>query len=171
MLAAKLPARAYLKLALEGCRDTEWQEVTEQISLALVRRSQLILVHYADTAASRSPQWQEVIETSKALGGKFVLIDTHNKTLGGLLDHYSLAQLEKMIGMAKQFNLGVALAGSLRLNQLPCLSNIGANWLGVRGAVCHDTDRSGDLCLDRLQQAIGLFPAGSSTEAEHHVVR
>ena len=171
MLAAKLPARAYLKLALADCRDIEWLEVTEQISLALVRRSQLILVHYADTTDSRSPHWQEVIETSKALGGKFVLIDTHNKTLGGLLDHYSLAQLEKMVGVAKQLSLGVALAGSLKLEQLPSLSNIGADWLGVRGAVCLDTDRTGELCLDRLQRAIALFAAGSSTEAKHHVVR
>ena len=171
MLAAKLPARAYLKLALAGCRDIAWQEVTEQISQALVRRSQLILVHYADTMASKSPLWQEVIETSKALGGQFVLIDTHNKTLGGLLAHYSLVQLEKMIGMAKQIDLGVALAGSLRLDQLPGLSNIGADWLGVRGAVCLDTDRTGNLCLDRLQRAIALFAVGSSTEAEHHVVR
>ena len=171
LLAAKLPARAYLKLALADCRDIEWQKIAEHISLALVRRSQLILVHYADTAASRSPHWQEVIETTMALGGKFVLIDTHNKTLGGLLDHYSLAQLEKMIGVAKQFDLGVALAGSLRLDQLPCLSNLGADWLGVRGAVCRETDRTGDLCLDSLQRAIALFPAGSSTEAEHYVVR
>ncbi|HUP78397.1 MAG TPA: (5-formylfuran-3-yl)methyl phosphate synthase, partial [Pirellula sp.] len=170
-LAAKLPARAYLKLALADCRSSEWQKIAEQISLALVRRSQLILVHYADTAESKSPHWQEVIETSKQLGGQFVLIDTHNKTLGGLLDHYSLAQLEKMVGMAKQLSLGVALAGSLKLEQLPSLSNIGADWLGVRGAVCLDTVRTGELCLDRLQRAMALFAAGSSTKAEHHVVR
>ena len=171
LLAAKLPSRAYLKLALADCRGIEWQTITEQISLALVRRSQLILVHYADTTASRSPHWQEVIETTKSLGGKFVLIDTQNKRLGSLLDHYSLAQLEKMIDMAKQFDLGVALAGSLRLNQLPCLSKLGAHWLGVRGAICHEADRTGDLCLDRLRRAIALFPAESSTEAEHYVVR
>ena len=162
LLAAKLPARTYLKLALANCRDTDWQKIAERISRALVRRSQLILVHYADTENSRSPHWQEVIETTKSLSGKFVLIDTHCKKSGGLLEHYSVEQLIEMIGSAKQLKLGVALAGSLQLDQLPSLSNLQADWLGVRGAVCQETMRTGDLCSDRLQQAVALFPACSS---------
>ena len=162
LLAAKLPARSYLKLALADCRGTDWQKIAERISRALVRRSQLILVHYADTENSRSPQWQEVIETTKSLSGKFVLIDTHCKKSGGLLEHYSLEQLEKMIGSAKHLKLGVALAGSLKLDQLLSLSNLRADWLGVRGAVCQEALRTGDLCSDRLQQAVALVPAYSS---------
>ncbi len=165
LLAAKLPARTYLKMALAYCSGTDWQKIAERISRALVRRSQLILVHYADTENSRSPHWQEVIEITKSLGGKFVLIDTHCKKSGGLLDHYSLEQLEKMISSAKQLRLGVALAGSLKLEQLPSLSNLQADWLGVRGAVCQEAQRTGDLCLDRLQQAVALFPACSSIES------
>ena len=161
-LAAKLPARTYLKLALADCRGTDWKKIAERISRALIRRSQLILVHYADTENSRSPLWQEVIETTKSLSGKFVLIDTHCKKSGGLLEHYSLEQLEEMIVSAKQLKLGVALAGSLKLDQLPSLSKLHADWLGVRGAVCQETQRTGDLCSDRLQQAVALFPACSS---------
>ena len=156
-LAAKLPARAYLKLALAGCAGSAWKESVERISRALVRRSQLILVHYADTALSRSPTWQEILETTKSLGGKFVLIDTHCKKSGGLMDHYSLEQLEKMIHDAKQLKLGVALAGSLKLAQLQSLSKLQADWLGVRGAVCQDTQRTSDICLDRLRQALSLI--------------
>lgn len=162
LLAAKLPARTYLKLALANCSGIDWQRIAERISRALVRRSQLILVHYADTENSRSPQWQEVIETAKSLSGKFVLIDTHCKKSGDLLAHYSLEQLEKMIGSAKQIKLGVALAGSLKLEQLLILSNLQVDWLGVRGAVCQETQRTGDLCSDRLRQAVALLPACSS---------
>lgn len=156
-LAARLPARAYLKLALADCKDQEWQSVAQRISRALVRRSQLILVHYADAVNSNAPSWQEVIETTKSLGGKFVLIDTFCKRSGGLLDHYSLVQLEAMIDAANQQKLGVALAGSLKLDQLQSLSNSRADWLGVRGAVCQNTQRTGEVCPNKLQQILALF--------------
>ena len=161
-LAAKLPARTYLKLALADCKGKEWKGVAFRISQALIRRSQIILVHYADDVNSRAPNWREVIETAEWLGGRFVLIDTHNKESGGLLDHYSLEQLDEMIDAAKERKLGVALAGSLKLDQLQSMSSLRADWLGVRGAVCKETRRTGDLCPDRLRQAIELFPACSS---------
>ena len=161
-LAAKLPARTYLKVALANCDGTSWRFEAERISRALVRHSQLILVHYADFKQANAPSWQEVISTAKSLGGKYVLIDTHGKETGGLLDHYSLEQLETMIEMAKQLKLGVALAGSLKLEQLHSLSQSKADWLGVRSAICHEAHRTGDVCLKRLQQAIALFPSFSS---------
>ncbi len=161
-LATKLPARAYLKLALADCKGQDWQSVAERISRALVRRSQLILVHYADAVNSNAPSWQEVLETTKSLGGKFVLIDTFCKESGGLLDHYSHVQLEAMIDAANQRKLGIALAGSLKLDQLQSLSNSRADWLGVRGAVCHNTQRTGEVCPNKLQQVLALFTSRSS---------
>jgi uncharacterized protein (UPF0264 family) len=164
-LAARLPARAYLKLALADCKDQEWQSVAERISRALVRRSQLILVHYADAVNSNAPTWQEVIETTKSLGGKFVLIDTFCKESGGLLDCYSPLQLEAMIDGANQQKLGIALAGSLKWDQLQSLSNSRADWLGVRGAVCHNTQRTGEVCPNKLQQVLALFTSRSSNRS------
>ncbi len=161
-LAARLPARVYLKIALAHCIETNWQIAAERISQALIRRSQLILVHYADFKQANAPSWQQVIETTKSLGGKFVLIDTHDKESGGLLDRYSLEQLNEMIEMAKQLKLGVALAGSLKLEQLQTLSHSKADWLGVRSAICREAHRTGEICPDRLQQAIALFPTFSS---------
>ncbi len=157
-LAAKLPARTYLKLALAGCEGSEWKGTADRISRALARRSQLILVHYADSERSQSPSWQEVLETTKTLGGKYVLIDTHCKKSGGLLDYYSHEKLGNLIHLAKQLKLSVALAGSLKLEQLQSLSKLPADWLGVRGAVCQDTLRTGGLCPDRMKQALSLIP-------------
>jgi (5-formylfuran-3-yl)methyl phosphate synthase len=158
-LAVKLPARAFLKVALSGCVGTEWHGIAKRISLALVRRTQLILVHYADALSANAPRWDEVVETASSLGGKFVLIDTHRKEAGGLLEHYSMERLGEMIESARTRKLDVALAGSLKLDQLQSLSNLHPGWLGVRGAVCKGTSRTGDLCPDRLKQALAIFPA------------
>ena len=160
-LAAKLPARAYLKLALSDCIGMDWQSIAKRISLALVRRSQLILVHYADVRNSNAPTWEDVIDTASSLGGKYVLIDTYRKETGGLLDHYSMERLGEMIESAKSRKLGIALAGSLKLEQLEGLSNLQPGWVGVRGAVCKNTLRSGELCPDRLTQALAVFQASS----------
>lgn len=158
-LAAKLPARAYLKVALSDCNRSEWRSIAKRISLALVRRSQLILVHYADALSANAPSWDEVIETAKSLGGRYVLIDTYLKENGGLLEHYSLERLGEMIDSCRALKLGIALAGSLNLDQLQLLSNLQIDWLGVRGAVCSKADRTGDICPDRLRQALAIFPA------------
>ena len=160
-LAAKLPARAYLKLALSDCIGSDWRGLAKRISIALVRRSQLILVHYADGLTANAPTWDEVIEAAASLGGKYVLIDTFHKEAGGLLDHYSMVRLGEMIESARARKLGVALAGSLKLDQLQSLSSLQPGWVGVRGAVCTGTDRTGDLCPERLKQALAIFPSFS----------
>ena len=158
-LAAKLPARAYLKLALSDCKGTDWQGIAKRISVALVRRSQLILVHYADALNANAPSWEDVIEAASSLGGKYVLIDTYLKESGGLLKHYSMERLGGMIEAARARKLGVALAGSLKLEQLLALSRLCPDWVGVRGAVCKGTNRTGDLCPDRLREAIAILPS------------
>jgi len=156
-LASKLPARAYLKVALSDCNGTEWLCIAKRISLALVRRSQLILVHYADAQNANAPSWCEVIESASSLGGKYVLIDTYRKESGGLLDHCSMERLREMIESARARKLVVALAGSLKLDQLQSLSNLQPGWVGVRGAICSGMERTGDLCPDRLEQALAIF--------------
>ena len=165
-LASKLPSRFHIKLALANCLGTNWHEIVSRISKSLLHASQLILVHYADATRAIAPEWNEVIQVAYSLGCHYVLVDTHNKKLGGLLDYYSVARLKEMIQMAHEFRLSVALAGSLKLNQLESLTHLGAEWLGVRGAVCKNTERTGSICQDRLQQALSMFPTHSRNEPQ-----
>jgi (5-formylfuran-3-yl)methyl phosphate synthase len=166
-LAASLPTRFHLKLALAGIdqlrerADTSghcvpWPKLADRISQALTHPSQLILVHYADANQANSPNWDEILRVSEQLHCKYVLVDTYDKKAGGLLDHCSIPQLRSMIGSAKGYGLSVALAGSLRLEQIDVLSQVGAEWLGFRGALCQEGDRKGILCPNRLQQALSL---------------
>ena len=161
---AKLPPHFYLKIALANCQDTSWKEAVRRISDSLVSSFQLILVHYADASSANSPEWAEIIETAHSLGSRYVLIDTYQKTGGGLLDHYRIDQLRGMIRVAESLRIGVALAGSLQLSQLTSLANVGAQWLGVRGAVCEGVDRTGKLSSERLHQALSILSIHSPNE-------
>jgi uncharacterized protein (UPF0264 family) len=164
-LAAILPRRFHLKLALADCKGVDWVELASQVSRSMLEPSQLILVHYADSDHVEAPDWQSVVEASRALGCRFVLIDTCNKKSGGLLDLKSPNELREMIRLAAGFQLGVALAGSLKLDQLKSLSDVGAQWLGIRGAVCKNADRTSALCQHLLHQAVSMFQDPSGIES------
>lgn len=166
LLAAALPRRFHLKLALAYCNGKKWQETAGRISQSLKHPTQLILVHYADATDACSPDWTEVIEAARSLECRYVLIDTHNKRTGGLLDHCSIDQLKVLIQLAHEVGLSVALAGSLKLNQLELLTHLGAEWLGVRGAICQTNARTSSLCRDKLTKALSLFPTYSRNESQ-----
>ena len=107
-----------------------------------------------------------MIEAARSLECRYVLIETHNKRTGGLLDHRSIDQLQESIQLAHDVGLSVALAGSLKLNQLELLTHLGAEWLGVRGALCQTNERTSSLCRDKLTKALSLFSTYSRNESQ-----
>ncbi len=84
------------------------------------------------------------------LGTPWLLIDTFNKSRGGLLSHLGRPQLDQWIALAQANRLRVSLAGSLRIDELPFLAKSGADILAVRSAACTDGVRTASLCEKRL---------------------
>jgi (5-formylfuran-3-yl)methyl phosphate synthase len=153
----------FLKIGLSNqASNNSFVETLRTVQSQLKRRDRLILVYYADESNAQCPSWSQVLEAARTLGCCYVLIDTFDKTAGGLLDHISVEQLRSMIHNASSVNIGVALAGSLKLDQLPLLLNLGARWLGVRGAICENHLRTASLCIDRMHRAFSMFePSGN----------
>jgi len=50
-------------------------------------------------------------------------------------------KLEELVNKAHNYNLLAALAGSLDTQNIPRVYNLGADIIGVRGAVCTKKDR------------------------------
>jgi (5-formylfuran-3-yl)methyl phosphate synthase len=164
--AVMLPEDCYLKIGLSNQHTNEsFLEKAIAIQSHLKRRNQLILVYYADELNARCPSWLRVLEAARSFNCRYVLIDTFDKTAGGLLSHIPVDQLSTMIRQANTLRLGIALAGSLRLDQLPTLTNLGARWLGVRGAICENHLRTDRLCSDRMRQALSMFQQASSEQS------
>ena len=155
-LAAKLPPHCFIKFGLSNAK-LGWADTLAQIGKTLHRRQQMILVHYADWQAAQCPDWIQTLRTAETLDCRYVLVDTYDKSGGGLLDHLSIERLESMIQIANAKNLAVALAGSLQANQLASLMNVGAAWLGFRGAVCENRERTSTLCKNKLQSLCSEF--------------
>lgn len=108
-------------------------------------RVKLIAVMMAD----QSPNFS-LIATLKDAGFYGVMLDTASKDGRCLLDHQSINELNTFCRMAEVSEMVVGLAGSLGALHIQELVNIAPDYLGFRGAVCHQTSRNADLEQDRV---------------------
>jgi dihydroneopterin aldolase len=86
-----------------------------------------------------------------------VLLDTADKSQGGLRRHAADAGLGRFIGRAAMHGLLSGLAGSLTVQDVPPLLALGPDFLAFRGALCVGGDREAELdaaALARLRLEI-----------------
>lgn len=120
---------------------------------SLSDRCRLVAVLFAD----RNPDIR-LVERIATLGFSGIMLDTMDKSAGGLLQYQPVVRLADFVGQVRSLNLISGLAGSLRAADIPDLVPLGADYLGFRGALCHDHARTQTLDLDAITaitQAIG----------------
>lgn len=144
----------YVKAGLYGVKN-EGQAL--ELSLAVVKgvktarpRSLAVIAGYADWRrfGGLSP-WALVRAASKA-GADAVMVDTSIKDGRSLFDNMTVPELTRFLALARAAGLKTALAGSLKLGDLPALNLLGPDIIGLRGAVCLGGDRSRPVCPKRL---------------------
>ena len=69
------------------------------------------------------------------------MLDTGIKDGKNLFSYLTEAQIKKFVDDSHHFRLEVALAGSLRKEDLPVIYRLGADIAGLRGAACTNSDR------------------------------
>jgi hypothetical protein len=153
-----------IKWALAHCdADPNWQTKASDLANRLPRRDQAILVHYADHTAVNAPNWHATLQATRQLNLKYLLIDTAIKDGRTLIDYYPPQALTAMIADASKWGIDVAIAGSIPLDSIPSLADVGAAWIGVRGAVCSGKSRSSTISPEKLDRAVALVHASGTT--------
>lgn len=112
----------------------------------LAGRARVIGVLFADEA----PDFGVLGALGRA-GFAGVMIDTADKKAGPLTAHLDPLTLGQFVAEARRHGLITGLAGSLRLEDIPALIGVGADYLGFRGALC-EGGRTGTLDPMRLGQ-------------------
>lgn len=102
----------------------------------------VVTAGYADYRRFDGLSPEALVEIAKNSESDMVMLDTFIKDGKGLFDALSVSDLEKFVSLAHANELKVALAGSVRSEHLEDLGAIGADVVGVRGAVCSSYDRS-----------------------------
>jgi dihydroneopterin aldolase len=120
----------------------------------LAAKTKIVGVMFAD----REPD-VGLVPLMAAGGFAGAMLDTAQKSAGRLLDHIDLAALEQFVRLCRSHGLLAGLAGSLEAPDVPRLLLLAPDYLGFRGALCGNHDRSAGLDPAALDLIRGLIPA------------
>jgi uncharacterized protein (UPF0264 family) len=148
----------YIKVGLSHCADNGcWQMQLISLSRSAERfGAKIIPVIYADYLECQAPPPCDVLQLADRLSAPYVLIDTYHKDGRRLLDCTTLDALQEHLAQCERIGCRLVLAGSLALSDLPQLSRLPVEAIGVRGAVC-STERDSQICERKLREWVELF--------------
>jgi (5-formylfuran-3-yl)methyl phosphate synthase len=128
----------------------------------LADSTRIVAVLFADGYSSLTdPGW------FSAAGCAGLMLDTADKSAGGLLDRLDLLTLKRFVDQSRGHGLMTGLAGSLRIADIQRLGPLSPDYLGFRGALCREGQRIQALDPRRLQdvrQALDLACETSITQ-------
>ncbi len=143
---------AFVKIGFAGSTSEALVEalMTAAAAGASTGGSQLVAVAYADCACVGALPPDRILDVAVRSGAHGILLDTVRKDGPSLPELSSLAHLAAWAGRARSAGLFTAIAGRLRLGDLPIMVESGADIVGVRGAAC-DNGRNGSVNAERVR--------------------
>lgn len=142
---------AYVKWGLADCGDmTDWPDAWRKAALHTSRGARAVAVVYADWPAAAAPPPDQVLDHARVVGCAVLLVDTWDKSSGGLFDLWSPHAVKHFCQCVHDTGMAVALAGSLCESSLADAARSGADIVAVRGAAC-EGGRAGPISTARLR--------------------
>jgi (5-formylfuran-3-yl)methyl phosphate synthase len=144
-LATQTGSAMFAKIGLARCQSaTGWIARFGRVIGKLPRHVRPVPVAYADWPAADAPAPFMALTLAARCSSRMLLIDTFEKTRGGLLERLSWEALAELAELAKSAKIELALAGSLDADSIERLLPLWPAYIGVRGAVCRG-GRSGTV--------------------------
>ena len=134
----------YVKIGFFSGGD--WQGTLEKLA-TFPRTMNLIAVLFADTQLDFA-----VMDSLTNAGFKGVMLDTMNKNSGPLTQVMAKTDIARFVRLAEGRSLLCGLAGSLRLEDIPELMPFQPDYLGFRGALCLEHNRTAQLSRSSMMQ-------------------
>ena len=151
----------YIKVGLYGTKN---KEEALDVMRAVVRsvgdvndEISIIASGYADfkRVGSLDPMLlPEVAMESECEG---ILVDTGIKDGKRLFDFMNIKKIRDFTESGHGFGLLVALAGSLRSEDILLLREINPDVIGIRGAACNNYDRKGSISQNKVMELKKIF--------------
>lgn len=162
---------AAVKAGLAGLAAGDWQAAVRQLWTALPPAADRVAVAYADWRVAAAPPPEDVVALAASAGAALMLVDTFDKSGGGLLEWCPPPRLAELIGAARAAGLRVAVAGRITMAEIPTISALGPDVVALRSAVCSNDEggsgRLGTVREELVRRACRLVgdvaPAGASS--------
>ncbi|MEJ2240655.1 MAG: (5-formylfuran-3-yl)methyl phosphate synthase [Candidatus Bathyarchaeota archaeon] len=155
-LGAAVSGVKYVKIGLFGVSNIEdsttmLTEVVQAVK-EYDNKLKIIASGYADYKTIGCINPLELPNIAYNTNADGVLIDVKIKNgTSNLFNFFNKNQLRDFVVSAHSYNLLVALAGSLKKQDIPLVHNLGADIIGFRGALCTNTDRlNGNLKKEKV---------------------
>ena len=87
-----------------------------------------------------------------------VMLDTAEKLRGGLRSHLDKNQIRAFVDQAHRLKLVCGLAGSLRRDDIVPLLRLNPDYLGFRGALCHQGSRTASIDIEAFKAIRASIP-------------
>jgi dihydroneopterin aldolase len=102
------------------------------------------------------------------------MLDTAIKAKGRLLDHLPPERIPSFVERARSHGLAVGLSGSLEAPDIPRLLPFAPDFLGFRGALCDQSERTASLSAEAISQIRELIPeepqAGAPSSVDYRLL-
>lgn len=124
---------------------------TEPLTMTASLPRGWIIVAYADWQIANAPEPEHVIADAFKCGCSGVLIDTFSKGDRRLIDWLPVERLNSLARLARSAGLTFALAGRLKLADVPELCAIRPDIVGIRSAACRAGIRTAEIDPDAVR--------------------
>lgn len=156
------PVLSLAKLGLAGCGACRnWPE-RWQAALRRLPGVTPVAVAYADWCHCGAPTPQDVLHHGLRLGCAAVLLDTFDKSAGGLLDHMPARLVQQFLASARDARLITVVAGSLTVKTISEVLPWQPDYVAVRGAACSGS-RSGAIDPHRVANLAAQVHQGATS--------
>ncbi len=146
----------YVKAGLYGITNCEEALALTQAVVKGVRTvnttTKVVASGYADFRRFGGVPYQDLVAGARDGGADVVMLDTAIKDGQGLFDAMPLEEIREFTNLGRAAGMIVALAGSIQEEHLEILCEIKPDIIGVRGALCGNSDRSGRIEPQRAQE-------------------
>ena len=102
----------------------------------------VVAAGYADAHRVGAVSPWDIPKIARDAGADLAMLDTAVKDGKTLFDYLDIDDLKKFTDEGHEYGLKVALAGSVKKDQLKPLNDIGCDVVGLRGAACVGGDRN-----------------------------
>lgn len=122
------------------------------VSPLAMRGQRVVAVLFADEAPDLS-----LLPDLATAGFHGVMLDTAHKNGKRLPDHISAEELRRFVRQAKSLKLFTGLAGSLHESDISLLLPVAPDYLGFRGALCDQSNRTRALDGSRIRYLLEVL--------------
>jgi uncharacterized protein (UPF0264 family) len=163
----------YAKVGMAGCaKVADWQTIWARLLARFPATTTPVAVAYADWRHAHAPRPWEVLRRAGQLGAGGMLVDTFDKSKGGLVELIEFNELADLVRACREQSLFVVLAGSLSEQTIPQLLSLPVDYIAVRGAACTG-GRQGHVDGKRIGKLLRLLGFGKTfmPSGESHALR